>query len=233
MPELNACIICGKEVEGELKLRKGWLAYDKGGFGGITHRHNTPEFYEIRSRNQRNKPKAVEQALERLLLHPNDKKALQTLHEWRSRKLFDLATDPRAGMAGIRASEKLLEEYLGEPETQKLVHHSNSTAIEKPEIIVHILEPGQMKLPPRYMPPTADETEDDAYDTRDDDEFDSHAEALEPEEPEQIKQKRSLAKPLYGPTIIIGPDGSNWGWTLSKEELAAKRRPINPYALRR
>ena len=30
-PKVNACIICSKEVEGELKLRQGWLCYDKGG----------------------------------------------------------------------------------------------------------------------------------------------------------------------------------------------------------
>ena len=193
----NICIICGKEVAGELHLRHGWLYYDKGGFGGVTHRHNTPEFYENRSRNQRNKPKAVEQALERLLLHPNDEEALQTLHEWRSKKLFELATDPKAGYNGIRAAEELLREFVGEPETLRpqIILNDQLRPRDNPpkDVVVHIVETPE---PKRYQPPQHPEEGASPYDETDN-------ELLEPKE-EYVFEERSLG------TILVTKNGLAW-----------------------
>ena len=208
----STCIICGKEVAGELKLRQGWLCYDKGGFAGVTHRHNTPEFYENRSRNQRNKPKEVELALEKLLLHPNDQEALQTLHEWRSRKLFELATDPKAGYDGIRAAEELLREFVGEPDTPKpqVVLNDQPRPKDNPQkdVVIHIIRTPE---PKRYQPPQPPEEVASPYDETDD-------ELLEPKE-EYVVEERSLG------TILVTKNGLVWAG-----EEQDGRRFGNPFA---
>lgn len=104
------CILCDKEVEGMLQLHRNSVNYMDDNV--ITHSCRTPAWYEARSNKA--KSSKVERAVERLISHPRDKRAIQTLTEFRSQKLLELASKPNA--QGLAAANKLMREYIGEPE---------------------------------------------------------------------------------------------------------------------
>lgn len=222
---------CGEDVEGSLILRHGWMGYDVGGFAGIRHRHNTQDFIDSRERNRKARPAKVEKAIERLLLHPDDEGAIQTLREWRAGKLFDLSTS--GGQAGVRAATRLIEEFIGdEPKKPGPNQDGRATQVERPEIIVHVLdEPEQ----PRYQSPVyKDPDKANPYDPREDEEgFEEAPTQLEDSgKRTQLVDANGLILPIPG-AILFGPDGSNWGRGMTEEELARLRRPRSPWAIRR
>lgn len=191
------CILCDEPVKGKMKLYTGMVNYVVPGGAGITHSCKTPQFFEARSRNAKSKPKAVEQALEKLLLNPGDKKALGVMQEWRSRKLFDLATDPTKGMAALKASEQLLADYVGEPKEGDYLQKASEGL---KNVTVHILEPEKPVYKAPYKEP------------------ESEAES-EPDEVEEVEEYVYKPPPTYLGEVVITSTGSYLvrpGWKLRK-----------------
>lgn len=214
--ESNSCIICGEEVEGKMMLYTGFVNYEVAGGGGITHSCKTQQFYEARSRKAKSKPKQVEQALERLLLNPKDKKAIATLQEWRSRRLFDLATDPKAGYAGLRAADQLIREFAGEEQSEQ-----GEYVPPQPEIVVTIAEPPLSR-------PAFNELKDHKEIIIDDD-IEEVREATAVDNAEDVDEWEAVEHPW--PDATIWPDGSTTA-ALSRAEVERSKRPVNPYSIK-
>ena len=224
---LTPCTECGEMVEGKRNevTSKGLIWYDTGKGQGFTHSHRSRKFYEQRSINAKNKPKPVEKALAKLLLNPEDKKALQILRKWRADKLFALATDPTKGYASIRAMTKLIEEFTGEPEEQSpgrgfkratvsLNQAPLAAETPRPKIVIHMLDPAEPSTP-RYDPLAVkqDVIEEDYK-----------------ELPEEFYNEETTEKQEWiGATVYVWPDGK-MSWKQSDQEMARLRRPINPYS---
>lgn len=204
MADKNACIYCSKQVQGELILRRGWLGYDVGGFAGITHRHNLPEFYKLRSR--KSEADKLEAALTKLMLNPGNKQAAEAIDRHMAMKLLKVAKG--TGMEGVRAMKRCLELFVGEEPATKLVQYADGrmTPTESPlkNVVVHILPPE----PERAVAPIYKEPEEDDID---DDEAEIDEEDAEWTEPEGLRQP----------------------WQLSKYPMMGEKpRHVNPYAIR-
>ena len=245
---LSPCTECGQAVEGERfeDTNKGLIYYSVVGGKGFTHSHRSARFYEQRTINARNKPKAVEKAMAKLLLNPTNKKALQVLRKWRVDKLFALATDPTKGYASIRAASKLIEEFTGEQEEQPPDRGVNRVVVSpnqmplaaetpKPEIIIHMRDPVEASKPrydPMFVKPEIIEEDYEELPEESDpdpafDDQETDRDLVEFGEGGTRKRKPQSVTASF----TVWPGGEiTRQLTLSEAKYA--RRPVNPYAIK-
>lgn len=199
----NTCIICNKEVEGELRAYEGYLLYVDNAGSGFGHRHNLSNWSDARKKQARRKDTRMEDALTKLVLNPDNKQARAKVDELIWEQLMSVVKEGSA-TDSLRASERILTMFVGD-EPQPTATPGQPP---EPEIIVTMLES------PSDGRPSASELMAGEQTLHGDDDAEEPEETRIPDDTYDDEMERAKF------------------WNLQLAALERRKRPVKPYAIR-